>query len=106
MGRGVQTVKVRPGASRYLMRKSPSSLGCYRFWLWEIAGRGVYPRRTGRNKHGVRDPPGNYGFSCSINISKVLQKYEAKNIRPSPRSGMQHLKMVFKKKNFERSGKY
>ena len=34
--------------------------------------RGEYPRRTGRNERGLRDPPGNYGLSCSINISKNL----------------------------------
>ena len=74
MGGGVQTVEVRPEAPRYLMKKSPSSLQCYRFWPWAIAGRGEYPRRTGRNEQGLRDPPGNYGLSCSINISKKLQK--------------------------------
>ena len=52
------------------MRKSPSSWQCYRFWPWAIAGRGEYPRRTGRNEHGLRDPTGNYGLSCSINTSK------------------------------------
>ena len=54
----------------YLMRKSPSSLQCYRFWPWAIAGRGECPRRTGRNALGLRDPPGNYGLSCSVSISK------------------------------------
>ena len=73
MGGGVRAVSVRPEASRYLTKKSPSSLQCYRFWPWAIAGRGEYPRRTGRNEQGLRDPPGNYGLSCSINISKKLQ---------------------------------
>ena len=30
---------VRPGAQRYLMKKSPSSFKYYRSWLWAIAGR-------------------------------------------------------------------
>ena len=59
--------------SSCLMKESPSSLQCYRFWPWAIAGRGEYQRRTGGNEQGLMDPPGNYGLSCSINISKKLQ---------------------------------
>ena len=73
-GGGVRAVKVRSGAPCYLAKKSPSSLQCYRFGPWAIAGQGEYPRRTGRNGHGLRDPPGNYGLSCPINTSKKLQK--------------------------------
>ena len=36
----------------------------------------LYPRRTGRNEQGLRDPPGDYGLLCSINISKKLQKLQ------------------------------
>ena len=28
------------------------------FWPWAITGRGEYPRRTGGNEQGFRDPPG------------------------------------------------
>ena len=40
MGGGVQTVKVRAEALCYLIKKSPGSLQCNRFWPWDIAGRG------------------------------------------------------------------
>ena len=73
MGGSVRAVEIRSGASCYLMKKSPSSLQCYRFWPWPIAGRGEYPRRTGGNEQGLRDPPGDYGLSCSINIIKICK---------------------------------
>ena len=63
------------------MRKSPSSLQCYRFWPWAIAGRGEYPRRTGRNEKGLRDSPGNYGLSCSMNTSTNCKKTEERGER-------------------------
>ena len=50
-----------------------SSLQCYRFWPWAIAAREEYPRRTGINEQGLRDPPGDYCLSCSINISKNVR---------------------------------
>ena len=70
VGGGVRAASVRPEASCYLIKKSLSSLQYYRFWPWAIAGRGEYPRKTGRNEQGSRDPPVNYGLSISINISK------------------------------------
>ena len=73
MGGGVQTVKIRPEASCYLMKKGPSSMKCYCFWPRAITGRGEYPRRTRGNEQGLRFPPGTYGLSCSKNISKKLQ---------------------------------
>ena len=74
MDLGVRAVEVRFGASCYLMKKSPSSLRYYRFWPWAIASCGEYPRRKGGNEQGMRAPPENYGFSCSINISKKMLK--------------------------------
>ena len=40
MGGGVRAALFRPGDSCHLMRKTPGSLQCYRFWPWAIAGRG------------------------------------------------------------------
>ena len=36
-GGGSHGVDLRTTASCYLMKKSPSSFQCYRFWLWAIA---------------------------------------------------------------------
>ena len=74
MGWGARAVEVRSGSWCSLMKKSPSSLKCNRFWPWTIACRENYPCRTGRNEQGFRDPSGNYGLSCSVNISKKMQK--------------------------------
>ena len=38
-----------------------------------IFGRGEYPRRTGGNEQGLRDPCENYGLPRSIDNGKKLQ---------------------------------
>ena len=75
MGGGARAALVRPDAPCYLTKETPGSLLCKRFWPWAIAGRGEHPRRTGRNEQGLRDPPGDYGSSRSMNIAIAIQKY-------------------------------
>ena len=55
---------------RVLDEEESELIAILSFLAMAIAGRGEYPRRTGENKQGLRDPPGNYDLSCSINTSK------------------------------------
>ena len=79
MGVGVQTAEVRPETSCFLMKESPGSLLYYRFWPWVIAGRGGYPRRTRRNKQGLRDPPWGLWF-----VVFYKHKKNCKNCKRKP----------------------
>ena len=74
MGGGVWAVKERPEAPCYLTKKSPSSLQCYRFWPWAIAGREEYPRRTGVNQQELRDPPWELWFVVFYKHQQELQE--------------------------------